>query len=97
MTVTPVNTQPLNNPAWNYMFATHTGSACDETLNNNVTGGSRMYIAGNLCLNNNVGLAPSALIIQGNLDLSNGASVGASTNISTRVETYVGNQCKLRR
>jgi hypothetical protein len=94
VTVTPVNTQPLNNPAWNYMFATHTGSACDETLNNNVTGGSRMYIAGNLCLNNNVGLSPSALIIQGNLDLSNGASVGDSTNISTRVEAYVGNQCK---
>jgi hypothetical protein len=94
VSITPVNTQPLNNPAWNYMFATHTGSACDETLNNNVTGGSRMYIAGNLCLNNNVNLSPSALVIQGNLDLLNGASVGASTNMSSRVETYVGNQCK---
>ena len=51
------------------MFMTHTGSACDETLNNNVNGGSRMYIAGNLCLNNGVGLSPSALIVGGNLSL----------------------------
>jgi hypothetical protein len=46
-----------------------------------------MYIAGNLCLNNNVGLSPSALIIQGNLDLSNGASVGSSSSMGSRVET----------
>ena len=76
--VTPVITQPLNNPAWNYMFASHTGSACDETLNNNVTGGSRMYVAGNLCLNNNVALTPSSLWVKGNLDLSNNAAVGAA-------------------
>jgi hypothetical protein len=94
VSVTPTNTQPLNNPAWNYLFATHTGSACDETLNNNVTGGSRMYIAGNLCLNNNVTMAPSALVIQGNLDLSNNAAVGASSSLSSRVETYVGGQCR---
>ena len=92
--VTPVITQPLNNPAWNYMFASHTGSACDETLNNNVTGGSRMYIAGNLCLNNNVALTPSSLWVKGNLDLSNNAAVGAATNMSTRIETYVGGQCR---
>jgi hypothetical protein len=93
VTVTPVVTQPLNNQAWNYMFMTHTGSSCDETLNNNVTGGSRMYVAGNLCLNNGVNLAPSALIIGGNLSLLNTSSVGANTSMSTRVETYVGGSC----
>ena len=30
--ITPTLTQPLNNPAWDYMYATHTGSTCDETL-----------------------------------------------------------------
>src|SRR5918911_5167109 len=42
ISVVPTYTQPLNNPSWNYMYATHTGSACDETLSNNVGGGSWM-------------------------------------------------------
>ena len=50
VTVTPTITQPLNNPVWNYLYAGHTGSACDQTLNNNISGASRMYVAGNLCL-----------------------------------------------
>jgi Tfp pilus assembly protein PilX len=94
VSVTPVNSQPLNNPAWNYMFATRTGNTCDETLNNNVVGGSRMYVLGNLCLNNNVGLSPSALVVKGNLTLNNNASVGASTSMATRVEGYVGGNCQ---
>ncbi len=94
VTITPSYTQPLNNPAWNYMFATRTGNACDETLNNNVSGGSRMYVAGNLCLSNNVTMQPSSLLVNGNLDLSNNAAVGASTSMNTRVETYVGGQCR---
>ena len=92
--VTPTVTQPLNNPAWNYMFSTRTGNTCDQTLNNNVSGGSRMYVNGNLCLNNNVSMSPSALIVKGNLDLNNNASIGASTSMATRVETYVGGQCR---
>jgi hypothetical protein len=93
VTVTPTFTQPLNNPSWNYMFATRTGNTCDETLSNNVGGGSRMYVAGNLCLGNNANLSPSALVVMGNLDVDNNASVGASTNMSTRTETYVGGWC----
>jgi Tfp pilus assembly protein PilX len=93
VSVTPTNTQPLNNPSWNYMFATRTGNTCDETLSNNVGGGSRMYVAGNLCLGNNANLSPSALVVMGNLDVNNNASVGTSTNMSTRTETYVGGWC----
>jgi hypothetical protein len=94
VSVTPTYTQPNNNPSWNYIYATRTGNACDETLNNNVGGGSWMYIVGNLCLNNNVGVTSTKLIVHGNLDLSNGAYVGANTSMSTRVETYVGNNCR---
>jgi Tfp pilus assembly protein PilX len=92
--VTPVVTQPLNNPAWNYMFASRTGNTCDETLNNNVTGGSRMYVMGNLCLSPNVVMSPSALWVRGNLDLNNNAAIGASTSMATRIETYIGGQCR---
>ena len=94
VTVTPTTTQPLNNPVWNYLYAGHTGSSCDQTLNNNINGASRMYVAGNLCLSPNVQLNQSTVIIGGTLDVSNNAAVGASTSMATRVETYVGGNCR---
>src|SRR6266516_4752471 len=94
VTIQPTLTQPKNNPVWDYLYAGHTGSACDQTLNNNITGSSRMYVAGNLCLSPNVNLAQSKVIVRGNLDLSNNSSVGANTSLSTRVETYVGGNCR---
>jgi len=92
--VTPTYTQPLNNPVWNYLYAGHTGSTCDQTLNNNISGNSRMYVAGNLCLSPNVLLSQSVVIVGSNLDVSNNAAVGANTSMSTRVETYVGGNCR---
>jgi hypothetical protein len=94
VTVTPSLTQPLNNPVWDYLYAGHTGSTCDQTLNNNINGSSRMYVAGNLCLSPNVNLAQSTVIVGGNVDVSNNAAVGASTSMATRVETYVGGNCR---
>jgi hypothetical protein len=92
--VTATLTQPLNNPAWNYIFNKHTGSTCDMTVSNNVMGSSRLYVAGNLCLSNNAAITQTSLLVRGNLDLGNNASVGASTSMNTRVETYVGGQCR---
>jgi Tfp pilus assembly protein PilX len=94
VTIQPTLTQPKNNPVWDYLYAGHTGSACDQTLNNNISGSSRMYIAGNLCLSPNVNLAQSKVIVGGNLDLANNSSVGANTSLSTRVETQVGSNCR---
>jgi Tfp pilus assembly protein PilX len=93
VTVTPTITQPLNNPVWNYLYAGRTGNTCDQTLNNNISGASRMYVAGNLCLSPNVQLNQSTVIVGGDLNVANNAAVGASTNMSTRVETYVGGNC----
>jgi Tfp pilus assembly protein PilX len=92
--VTPVYNSPLDNPVWNYLYAGHTGSTCDQQLNNNISGTSRMYVAGNLCLSPNVQLAQSKVIVRGNLDVQNNAAVGAPTNTSTRVETQVGGNCR---
>jgi Tfp pilus assembly protein PilX len=89
--VIPTNTQTNNNPAWNYIYARATGSTCDVTLNNNLAGQSRFYVAGNLCLDNNVAITSESLIVQGNVDLSNNAAIGTS---DTRVETYVGGNCR---
>lgn len=92
--VTPNLTQPANNPAWNFIYARGTGQTCDVDLANNLAGSSQFYIAGNLCLRQNVGITSSTLIVRGNLDLENNAYVGASTSMSTRVETFVGGQCR---
>jgi hypothetical protein len=91
--VTPVLTDQLNNPAWNYMFVTHTGSTCDETLSNNVSGASRLYVMGNLCLSQNVAITAESLVTGGNLVLQNGASVGSSSSMDARTQTYVGGSC----
>ena len=89
--IIPTNTQTNNNPAWNYIYARATGSTCDVTLNNNLSGQSRFYVAGNLCLDNNVDITSESLIVQGNVDLSNNADIGTS---GTRVEAYVGGNCR---
>jgi hypothetical protein len=97
VSVVPTLTQPLNNPSWNYIYATHTGSTCDQTISNNVSGGSWMYIAGNLCLSQNVGIGATKLIVGGSLDLDNNAFVGANTSTATRAEAYVGGNCRYQK
>jgi hypothetical protein len=90
--VTPVAPQDLapNNQAWQYMFATRTGNECDMTLNNHVSGSSRLYANGNLCINNNADYLGEALIVKGNLFVGNGSDVGSPLSLATRVETHVG-------
>jgi hypothetical protein len=92
--VTPTVNQPLNTPAWNYLFNRGTSLTCDMTLANNLTGSSRLYVAGDLCLSQNAGVASSELIVHGNLSLENNAFVGAATTMDTRVPTHVGGNCK---
>ena len=74
--VTPTNIQANNNPAWNYIYAKQTGTTCDVTVSNNLSGQSRFYVAGNLCINNNASITSDSLIVRGSLDLSNNAQVG---------------------
>ncbi|HJY25805.1 MAG TPA: hypothetical protein VJ649_09055, partial [Actinomycetes bacterium] len=94
VTVVPTLTQPLNNPSWNYLFNRSTAlSPCDLTLSNNVGGSSRLYVAGDLCLNNNAGVTSTELIVHQNLKLENNSFVGADTSMDTRVQTSVGGQC----
>jgi Tfp pilus assembly protein PilX len=92
--VTPSYLQPANNPVWNYLYAGHTGSACDQSFNNNIAGSSRMYVAGNLCLSPNVQLTQSTVIVGGNVDIMNNAAIGSPSSPATRVEAYVGGDCR---
>ena len=73
--VTPTLTQPLNNPAWNYIYATGTGQPCDMTVSQNVNGSSRLYVQGNLCLEK-TSRSRRPRCSHGNLGLANNAGWG---------------------
>jgi Tfp pilus assembly protein PilX len=93
--IVPVKTQTEENAAWNYIYARRTGNACDMTVNNNILGSSRLYVVGNLCVHNGATIANGPLIVRGNLDMTHkDSTVGSATSMSTRVETYVGGNCR---
>ena len=95
--VFPVDSQSTESPAWNWIYSRRTGNSCDMTLNNSINGSSRLYVAGNLCVHNGAVIANGPLIVRGNLDITHkDARVGAATNMSTRVETYVGGNCRFQ-
>lgn len=95
--VFPVNVQSTENPAWNWIYSRRTGNTCDMTLNNSINGSSRLYVAGNLCVHNGAVIANGPLIVRGNLDLTHkDARVGEATSMATRVETYVGGDCRFQ-
>jgi hypothetical protein len=92
--VTPTLTQPLNTPSWNYIYSRKTGSTCDMNLTSNITGTARLYVAGNLCMYSNAVISSTSLIVNGNVDLLSNAQIGYPTNMSTRVEAYIGGNCR---
>jgi hypothetical protein len=95
--VYPVYTQSTENPAWNWIYSRRTGNTCDMTVNNAINGSSRLYVAGNLCVHNGATITNGPLIVRGNLDLTHkDARIGAATSMSTRVETYVGGNCRFQ-
>ena len=92
--ITPTYTQPLNNPAWDFIYATRTGNTCDMTLSNNVLGAARLYVEGNFCLSNNSSIQISSMVVRGNVDISNNGQIGSTSSMNTRVEAYVGGSCR---
>ena len=65
-------TQPLNNPAWNYIYATRpaTPGVCDEIIQQSVTVASPLYVNGNLCLQNTATIVSGPLDVKGSLTLT---------------------------
>lgn len=95
VSVVPTVAQPLNNPAWNWIYSRRTGNTCDMTVNNTINGSSRLYVVGNLCVHNAAAITNGPLIVRGNLEITHkDAVVGSPSSMSTRVETYVGGNCR---
>ncbi len=91
--VVPTYTQPLNNPAWNYIAARGTGSTCDMTVSNSVVISSPLYVAGNLCLQNQAGISRGPLLVQGSLTMNQTQNY-AGTQAVPLNELHVRNGCK---
>jgi len=65
------------------------------TVNNTINGSSRLYVVGNLCVHNATSISNGPLVVHGNLEMTHkDAVIGTSASISTRVETYVGGNCR---
>lgn len=91
--VYPSLSQPLNNPAWNYVFSRGTGAACDTTLANSVDVKSPFYVEGNLCFQNTATISAGPVVVHGSVTMSQNANrIGSSTTPVNEVR--VKNGCK---
>jgi hypothetical protein len=91
--VVPTYTQPLNNPSWNFIYSRGTGQTCDMTIQQSVVVSSPLYVAGNLCLQNQATIAAGPLIVHGGLTMSQTQNqVGSSTTPISQL--HVKNGCK---
>jgi Tfp pilus assembly protein PilX len=94
--VVPTYTQPLNNPAWNYIYSTKPASplpTCDMTLQQSVTIGSPLYVNGNLCLQNTAAITNGPLIVKGRLTMTQAQNTVGSS--SARInQAHLGNGCQ---
>jgi hypothetical protein len=91
--VVPTYTQPLNNPAWNFIYSRGTGQTCDMTIQQSVVVQSPLYVAGNLCLTNTASVTSGPLVVQGSLTMSQSANF-AGTSTTPLNQLNVRNGCK---
>ncbi|HUP52810.1 MAG TPA: hypothetical protein VM198_10060 [Longimicrobiales bacterium] len=92
--VTPTLTQPLDNPAWNYIFSYQvTGGDCDMTLKNTVEVGARLYVSGNLCLQNKAWISGGQTLVGGEVTMSHTDNT-IGTSAAPISELHVGAGCK---
>jgi hypothetical protein len=89
--VVPILSSPLTTPAWNYIYARQTGNTCDMTIGQTVQISSPLYVAGNLCLQNQAKVTKGPLVVGGSLTQTNNNTVGTgSTPVNSVV---VGTTC----
>jgi len=91
--VTPTLTQPLNNPAWNYIYSSRTGNTCDMTLQQSVLLRSPLYVNGNLCLENSAAITSGPRGVKGKLALAQSANAVCSAAAPMN-EAYIGGGCQ---
>jgi hypothetical protein len=91
--VVPTYSQPLNSPAWNYIYSRATGGICDTTIGQTVNVMSPFYAAGNLCMQNQAKISSGPLIVHGSVTMSQTSNaIGSASNPIGQAK--VKNGCK---
>jgi hypothetical protein len=93
--VDPLYSQPLVNPAYDYVFVYGTGdpSGCDFSAGNSSDFTSALYVQGNLCLSQTA-VVTDELHVWGHVDMSSTKnSIGTSTTYDTK-GVHIKNGCK---
>jgi Tfp pilus assembly protein PilX len=95
VTIEPTTTQPLNNPAWNYIYATHpaTPGVCDEIIQQSVQIASPLFVNGNLCFQNTATMTSGSLNVKGSLTLTQKQN-GVGTSSNPISDAHIGGGCK---
>jgi hypothetical protein len=91
--VFPSLSQPLNNPAWNYVFSRGTGNSCDTTIGNSVDVKSPFYVEGNLCMINSATISGGPLVVHGSVTMNQKANRLGTAAVPLS-EVRVRNGCK---
>jgi hypothetical protein len=90
-------TQPLNNPAWNYVYSTHpvTSGACDMTIGQSVVVASPLFVNGNLCLQNTATIMSGPLDVRGSLTLQQTQNT-VGTALTKISDAHIAGGCKYK-
>ena len=93
--VKPTTTQPLNNPAWNYIYATHpaTPGVCDEIVQQSVQIASPFFVNGNLCLQNTATIVSGPLNVKGSLTLQQKQNA-VGTSSAPLTDAHIAGGCQ---
>jgi len=85
--------QPLNNMAWNYIWAKATGSTCDMTIGQSVDVATPLFVEGNLCLQNSATISGGPLVVKGSLTMAQKAN-GVGLPSKPVNEAHIGGACQ---
>lgn len=91
--ITPQNTQPIQNQAWNWVFLTDTANACDLTLPANFEFNSPLYMWGDLCLSPGSRIIGGPIAVKERVTMNNNDNyIGTASAPISEVHVSVG--CK---
>lgn len=91
--VQPSYQQPLNNMAWNYIWAKQSTTGCDMTINQSVNMSTPLVVQGNLCLRNSATISRGPLVVNGWLEMDQKQN-GVGTASAPINEAHIGGGCK---
>ena len=91
-----VLTQPDDGGAWNWVYAARsTGSICDMTIEQSVDLAARLWVNGNLCLQNTAVITRGPLVVGGRVTLYQFANaIGTPTNRIS--EAHIAGGCQYK-